>query len=115
MFLLGKLSKIDSRPDRRGMNLKRAIVRDIRVGNVNNDTIVGALRWQAVERDCVHVQPGSNGFSTLFAKRTERQRLLFCTYAARPYAAGTISNVTRCNSMERTKNRTLGGNFVPSS
>lgn len=61
--------------------------------NINKDNFIGALRWKAVECDCVHVQPGSNGFSTLLAKRTERQRLLFCTYTTRPYATGMSNRI----------------------
>lgn len=78
--------------------------------NINKDNFIGALRWKAVECDCVHVQPGSNGFSTLLAKRTERQRLLFCTYTTRPYATGMSNRIHILNIIgyKKKKNGTLG-------
>lgn len=77
--------------------------------NINKDNFIGALRWKAIECDCVHVQPGSNGFSTLLAKRTKRKRLLFCTYTTRPYATGTNSRIyIEYNWIQGKKNGTLG-------
>jgi len=53
--------------------------------------ISGTLRWKAIECNCVHVQSSGDRLAALLAERTEGQRFVFCTHAACPHAAGTIS------------------------
>jgi len=52
--------------------------------------ILGTLRWKIVECNCVHVQSSSDRLTALSTERTQRQRLLFCTYPARPHATGIV-------------------------